>query len=529
MTDIKCNDCHDAHSLELKMEAVTANDLCLDCHRSDIYDTYDHHFHKKTGKEGNALIAGDSIYDVGSGSLCVNCHMTGRYFMGVDFRRDHSFRIPRPDLTLSTGSPNACNGCHSENTAEWSVSYIDKWYGLSRRPHFATVFASARRGEAEANEGLIKIALDELFPVIVRATAIYELQNYNDSISRQAVIRSMSDPESMIRHEAVQSYIPAGTEEMMQLLTPMLNDPVKAVRMQAAFRMSSIPVDQMDSSILREFYESLDEYREAMEYTGEFSASRHNLGVIYQNLGRYAEAESNFLAAIRIDDQFYPSMANLAVTYNNLGKNDEAETLLRNMISNFSEYHDAHYSLGLLLAEKGDYAGALKELETATELVHACEEMSKVKTGALLVIERNVSLTDYERTGIEVDAIVSSQLLINIFEHNTPLHDGAIIIRGNRIISATCYLPLSDNRKLSKQLGTRHRAAVGISEETDALTVIVSEETGHISVTDSGKIIQNITLEQLKEQLSIGQDKTVEEKKIHFFWEGRLKREKHKE
>jgi predicted CXXCH cytochrome family protein len=369
MTDIKCNDCHDAHSLKLKMEAVTANDLCLDCHRSDIYDTYDHHFHKKTGEEGNALIAGDSIYDVGSGSLCVNCHMTGRYFMGVDFRRDHSFRIPRPDLTLSTGSPNACNGCHSENTAEWSVSYIDKWYGLSRRPHFATVFASARRGEVEANEGLINIALDELFPVIVRATAIYELQNYNDSMSRQAVIRSMSDPESMIRHEAVQSYIPVSTEEMMQLLTPMLNDPVKAVRMQSAFRMSSIPVDQMDSSILREFYESLDEYREAMEYTGEFSASRHNLGVIYQNLGKHAEAESNFLAAIRIDDQFYPSMANLAVTYNNLGKNDEAETLLRKMIKDFPEYHDAHYSLGLLLAEKGDYSGALKELETATELV----------------------------------------------------------------------------------------------------------------------------------------------------------------
>jgi diadenylate cyclase len=166
--------------------------------------------------------------------------------------------------------------------------------------------------------------------------------------------------------------------------------------------------------------------------------------------------------------------------------------------------------------------------KTVTEIVHACEQMGKVKTGALIVIERNVSLTDYERTGIEVDALVSSQLLINIFEHNTPLHDGAIIMRGNRIVSATCYLPLSDNRQLSKQLGTRHRAAVGISEETDALTVIVSEETGHISVTESGNIMQNITLEQLKEQLVIAQDKTVEEKKVHFFWEGRSKREKHK-
>jgi predicted CXXCH cytochrome family protein len=368
MTDIKCNDCHDAHSLKLKKEAVKANDLCLDCHRSDIYDTYDHHFHKLAGEDGKALHAGDSIYEVGSGALCVNCHMTGRYYMGVDFRRDHSFRIPRPDLTISTGSPNACNGCHSENTPEWALANVDKWYGLSRRPHFATVFASARKGEAKATEGLRKIALDELFPVIVRATAIYELRQFSDSLSRDVVMRSLSDPESMIRHEAVQSYIPASAEEMTDLLTPLLNDPVKAVRMQAAFRMSSIPVAQMDSSILREFYESLDEYREAMEYTGEFAASRHNLGVIYQNLGKYAEAENNFLAAISIDDQFYPSMANLAVTYNFMGKNEEAEILLRKMIRDFPDFHDAHYSLGLLLAEKGDYPGALSALELASEL-----------------------------------------------------------------------------------------------------------------------------------------------------------------
>lgn len=174
---------------------------------------------------------------------------------------------------------------------------------------------------------------------------------------------------------------------------------------------------------------------------------------------------------------------------------------------------------------KGGMKGRFSD-KTATELVHACEEMSKVKTGALIVIERNVSLAEYERTGIQVDAIVSSQLLINIFEHNTPLHDGAIIMRGNRIVSATCYLPLSDNRQLSKQLGTRHRAAIGISEETDALTIVVSEETGCISVTHNGEIIRNITLEQLREQLTIAQDKTAEEKKVHFFWEGRSKCEK---
>ncbi len=369
MTDVKCNDCHNVHSLKLVEEGVEANDLCLQCHRSDVYDTYDHHFHKKAGEDAKPIYADGKTYEVGSGALCVNCHMPGRYYMGVDFRRDHSIRVPRPDLTIATGSPNACNGCHSENTAEWASEYIHRWYGLSRIPHFGTVFAKARLGDESSIPGLVNIALDELFPVIVRATAVFELEKFSDSLSRQTVIHSLSDPESLIRHHAVQSYLPSGVDEMISLLTPLLNDPVKAVRMQAAFRMSSIPVAEMDSSILREFYESLSEYREAMEFTGEFSASRHNLGVIYQNLGMFADAEENYLAAIRIDDEFYPSMANLSVTYNQLGKNDEAEALLRMMIRDFPDYREAHYSLGLLLAEKGDYSGALAALETASELV----------------------------------------------------------------------------------------------------------------------------------------------------------------
>ncbi|MCI8798873.1 diadenylate cyclase CdaA [Acetatifactor muris] len=138
---------------------------------------------------------------------------------------------------------------------------------------------------------------------------------------------------------------------------------------------------------------------------------------------------------------------------------------------------------------------------TVNEITKACAEMGKVKTGALIVIERVESLKDYERTGIEVDAIVSSQLLINIFEHNTPLHDGAVIVRGNRITYATCYLPLSDNLGLSKDLGTRHRAGVGISEATDSLTLIVSEETGGISVAHEGKLERHLNAEELKSKI----------------------------
>ena len=150
---------------------------------------------------------------------------------------------------------------------------------------------------------------------------------------------------------------------------------------------------------------------------------------------------------------------------------------------------------------------------TVKEIAKACVEMGKVKTGALIVIAQNDLLTEYENTGIEVDGVVSSQLLINIFEHNTPLHDGAVIVRGNRISSATCYLPLSDNMQLSKALGTRHRAGVGISEATDAMTLIVSEETGKISVAYKGELTRNLKAEDIEKQLEKIQNKPTEEKK----------------
>lgn len=140
--------------------------------------------------------------------------------------------------------------------------------------------------------------------------------------------------------------------------------------------------------------------------------------------------------------------------------------------------------------------------KTKSEIIKACMEMSKVRTGALIVIEQDVQLSEYERTGIFLDSLVSSQLLINIFEHNTPLHDGAVFIRNNRIVAATCYLPLSDNMLLSKELGTRHRAGVGISEVSDSITLIVSEETGMISVAHDGMLFRGLSQEELREQLS---------------------------
>lgn len=159
------------------------------------------------------------------------------------------------------------------------------------------------------------------------------------------------------------------------------------------------------------------------------------------------------------------------------------------------------------------------------EIIEAAFELSKTKTGALVVIQRDTPLDEYESTGIVIDAKISSQLMINMFEHNTPLHDGAAIIKGNRITAATCYLPLSDNNKLSKDLGTRHRAGVGVSEVTDALVLIVSEETGKVSIAMNGQLVRNIDEDYLKTKLVDLADQSEDTRKIKL-WKGRVKDER---
>ena len=185
----------------------------------------------------------------------------------------------------------------------------------------------------------------------------------------------------------------------------------------------------------------------------------------------------------------------------------------KNIITNILSFDDGKEELGF--TEK-----------TVNELVRATFEMAKVKTGALMVIEKGDSLKDIERTGIEVNGLVSSQLLINIFEHNTPLHDGAVVIRGNRVAAATCYLPLSDNMNISKDLGTRHRAAVGISEATDSLTIVVSEETGRVTLAEGGQLTRINDGETLKKALSSDTEEKAAPAGKFKLWKGRLKNER---
>jgi len=202
---------------------------------------------------------------------------------------------------------------------------------------------------------------------------------------------------------------------------------------------------------------------------------------------------------------------------------------LRNALEHLGDNIGDKSFVGRILPfDSGKDADERFSAKTIQDIIRASFDMGEVKTGALIVVEQNILLNEYTKTGISLDSLVSSQLLLNIFEHNTPLHDGAVIVRGNRIVAATCYLPLSDNLNLSKNLGTRHRAAVGISEVSDSLTIIVSEETGRVSTAFHGKIKTGVTQEQLREELfSIQKTVKVENKNKKLrFWKGKVKDEK---
>ncbi len=360
---VTCSDCHNVHSLKTVLP-FDDNRLCLQCHRADVYDTYRHTYHKKAGEPGKPLVLdhGKKVVPVGEGAKCITCHMPGRYYMGVDFRRDHSIRIPRPDLSVKYGTPNACTQCHTDKPPRWADSYIRKWFGKSRRHHYGEVLARGRESDPAALDSLILIVRDILHPVIVRATAVTLLQNYPGQKSFDAIRQALSDPESLIREAAVRSLPLLAEEPFKNTLLPMLNDAVKAVRIQAAFRLSSLPRRRIDGKYQKAFDQALKEYRESMLYMGDFASSRHNLGVLYSNMGQVNNAIDSYEEAVRIDNLFFPAKVNLAMLYNQTGQNDKAEKMLLDVIRHEPDFSRGYYYLGLLKAEKKEYSRALHYL-----------------------------------------------------------------------------------------------------------------------------------------------------------------------
>ncbi|NLE33901.1 MAG: tetratricopeptide repeat protein [Bacteroidales bacterium] len=399
--EVMCSDCHDSHSAKT---IEPDNRLCLQCHRPDIYDTPRHHFHKmdpgivtcqesireavenaripgpgrqdgqENGNTGssksNRLInRGEPEYVEGTGAQCVNCHMTGRYYMGIDYRRDHSFRIPRPDLTARTGIPNACNDCHKDRSTAWSQSYILKWYGERTRPHYGETFAAAERGDSSVIPDLILCSGNELFPLMVRATAVRFLGQMNTPEANRAVERALTDPASLVRHTAVMSYNPTDVESYEKLLMPLLNDPVKGIRSEAGIRLSEVREDQLSPAARKARRAALDEYREINLYNADFPGGLFNLGIMYANAGNLAGAGAAYREALEVDDQFYMAKVNLATVYAQQGEHGEAERLLRELLREHPELHELNSSLAMLLAEQGRYGESREFFLKAAKLM----------------------------------------------------------------------------------------------------------------------------------------------------------------
>jgi tetratricopeptide (TPR) repeat protein len=352
---VRCTDCHDPHTTQRHKEA---NDLCLQCHRSDTYDTEAHHFHKK-------MVDGKPS----EGWLCQNCHMPQRPYMGIDWRADHSIRVPRPDLSVSIGVPNACtNGaCHADKTDAWTADAYAKWYGQARRPHYGTVIAAARRGDDGARADLLKMTQDRLFPAIVRATAISLLHRYPGAESADAVAKALADEESIVRRAALGHADLLPPEARLRLVAPLLADPVRGVRTEAASVFAQTPGFVPDAAQSEGFLAALSELEAALDYQGDFASSGFNRGNVLVALGRFDEAERYYLRSLEIDPLFVRSRVNYAMLLASGGRYAEAEMQLREALNAEPDAPAVAYNLGLLLAETNRLPEAVGFLETAAD------------------------------------------------------------------------------------------------------------------------------------------------------------------
>ena len=373
---VRCSDCHDVHSLELHKDG---NELCLQCHRAEEYDRYQHHFHKREF-EGNPS----------DGHLCVKCHMPGRVYMGIDYRPDHSLRIPRPDLSASIDTPNSCSAteCHSDKPLSWINDHYERWYGKSRKVHYGEVIAAARSGDPKAGEALRGLAQDHLLPVIVRATALSLLRNFPHDTTTDLLISSLDDSDSLIRYTALRGLQNLEPSAVLEYIAPKLYDSVKAVRIEAAAALAGIPESQIRDDDRVALKSGLEEYKEAMRYNSDFAPQRYNLGNLAAALGNNDEARAYYEQAITIDDQFYPAKVNLAMALNRHGDNAAAEKLLREVIAQNPQLHEVSYSLGLLLAELENYEDAAEMLGQAADGMPAYTRPRYNQALALLKLKR---------------------------------------------------------------------------------------------------------------------------------------------
>jgi tetratricopeptide (TPR) repeat protein len=355
---VRCGDCHDPHSLRLW---APGNALCARCHWehpdprfpslvAKRYDTPEHHFHPADSPSAS----------------CVACHMPVRTYMVVDPRHDHSLRIPRPDLSARLGTPNTCNDCHADRSADWAAEAVATWYGPERRqePRFAEAFAAGRRGAPEAGPALAALVADPDQPGIVRATAL-ELLRAQGPEAAAVLVAATRDRDPLVRAAAVGGLDSLPPEPRLEAAAPLLEDPLRLVRVEAARVLASLPAERFPPRQRRVFEAALVEYEEAQRAQADLPSAHLNLGALRASMGDRDLAERSYRKALSLDPGFLPARANLAHLYNQMGRNRDAERVLREGIARVSEAGELHYSLGLLLAEEGRLEEAAEALGAA--------------------------------------------------------------------------------------------------------------------------------------------------------------------
>ena len=335
---VTCTDCHDPHSLKLVAEG---NALCTQCHVAARYDTSKHTRH-----------------DVGTAAgECVACHMAETTYMQVDPRRDHGFHIPRPDLTVDLGVPNACNRCHEERNPQWARDRVRAWYGPGRPDdvHEAHVLAAGREHAAGAGDRLAALVARPERSAIVRATALSLLPGFGGAVPRVASRAALADPEPLVRSVAVANVASLATgPEDFERLVPLLSDESRLVRTEAAVSLSRVAAQRFaepETPAARDYAAALEEYRTGQMASADQPSAQMNLGVLHQNAGDLAAARRAYERAVRIDPAFVPARFNLAMLDALSGRTAAAEKGFREVIRLAPDLAEARYSLGLLLAE----------------------------------------------------------------------------------------------------------------------------------------------------------------------------------
>lgn len=348
---VTCSDCHEPHSHQLRTEG---NGVCLQCHAAEKFDTSKHHHHKADSK----------------GALCAECHMPPRNYMVVDPRHDHSFRIPRPDLSVQLGIPNACNQCHADKDAAWASALVQQRYGKTPVGYqqFATALDAGRNGNANAGQLLADQISNIETPDIARASAISSLSRYLDQTTFNVIQQGLKDEAAMVRMASIGALEGLQASMLVQLVFPLLDDPVRSVRIEAARVLAPIPVGQLLGEQLVIYNKAASEYVESQTANAERAEAQLNLGNYYAATGKIEKAEAAYNKAIELEDIFVPAYINLADLYRMQEKDVDAYNALLKAKQIAADSADVHHAMGLLLVRQKKTNEAIIELEEAARL-----------------------------------------------------------------------------------------------------------------------------------------------------------------